>query len=167
MCNFNKQDEQARAFMHLFMTKAADSIGGANFLLAIIEAMKTKRPNPLMYKEKQISSNNTIIRSNKVVFADKVKVIEDILVAHRSADEPNFNILADVSDKKRKLIINMARTLAPIEFSVTPQNPNDGEGFNFKVFETIEDDKIILNPAFIAMFFCSTEYTKKALKYEI
>jgi hypothetical protein len=61
----------------------------------------------------------------------------------------------------------MAKTLSPIEFIVTPQNSNDGEGFSFKVFEVIEDEKIVLNPIFIAMFFCSTEFTKKALKYEI
>ncbi len=167
MCNFNKQTEDTKALIHLFMQKAANSVGGVNFLLALIEAMKTKRPNPLIYKEKQISSNNTIIRWNKVVFADKVKLLENILSTHRSAEEPSFNILDDLSDKKRKNIINMAKTLAPIEFTVTPQNPNDGGGFNFKVFDTFEDNEIKLNPIFIAMFFCSTEFTKKALKYEI
>ncbi len=167
MCNFSKQNEDTKALIHLFMSKAAQNVGGTNFLLALIEAMKTKRPNPLMYKEKQISSNNTIIKWNKVVFADKVKVIEDIMTAHKSSENPSFNILDDTNEKKKKAIINMARTLAPIEFVVTPQNPNDGSGFNFKVFESIEDDKIVLNPIFIAMFFCSTEFTKKALKYEI
>jgi len=167
MCNFNKQDEETKGLIHLFMTKAAQNVGGVNFLLALIEAMKSKRPNPLMYKEKQISSNNTIIKWNKVVFADKVKVLEDILNSHRSSENPSFNILDEKSDKKKKAIINMAKTLAPIEFEVAPQNPNDGGGFNFKVFESIEDDKIVLNPIFIAMFFCSTEFIKKALKYEI
>ena len=167
MCNFNKQNEDTKAKIHLFMQKAAQNVGGTNFLLALIEAMKTKRPNPLMYSEKKISSNNTTIRWNKVVFADKVKLLEDILTAHKSSEDPSFNILDNLSDKKRKKILNMAKTLAPIEFIVTPQNPKDGAGFNFKVFESFEDDNIILNPIFIAMFFCSTEFTKKALKYEI
>jgi hypothetical protein len=167
MCNFNKQSEDAKALLHLFMTKAAQNVGGANFLLALIEAMKTKRPNPLMYKECQISSNNTIIKWNKVVFADKVKVLEEILSAHRSSEDPDFNMLENISDKKRKNIMNMVKTIAPIEFVVTPQNPNDGGGFDFKVFETIEDDFIKINPIFLAMFFCSTEFTKKALKYTI
>ncbi len=167
MCNFNKQSEDARALLHLFMTKAAQNIGGTNFLLALIEAMKSKRPHPLMYKERQISSNNTTIKWNKVVFADKVKILEDILSAHRSSEDPDFNMLKDISDKKRKNIMNMVKTIAPIEFIVTPQNPNDGGGFNFKVFDTIEDDYIKINPIFLAMFFCSTEFTKKALKYTI
>lgn len=166
MCNFNKQNEDAKMFIHLFMTKAAKSVGGANFLLALIEAMKTKKPNALIHNAKQVSSNNTTIRWNKVVFKDKFLVLDEILSTHRSSENPDFNILADKSDKKRKAIINMAKTLAPVEFVITPQNPNDGEGFSFKVFKTMQDDKIELNPIFIAIFFCSTEFIKKALKYK-
>ncbi len=167
MCNFNKQNEDTKALIHLFMKKSAEAVGGTNFLLALIEAMKSKKPNALMQRDTQVASNNTIIKWNKVVFLDKVKVIEDILSAHRSSENPDFNILADLNDKKKKVVINMARALAPIEFIVTPQNPNDGAGFNFKVFDSIEDETIKLNPIFIAMFFCSTEFTKKALKYTI
>lgn len=167
MCNFNKQTEDTKALIHLFMKKAAQNVGGANFLLALIEAMKTKKPNPLMYKEKKISSNHTTIKWNKVVFKDKLDILEEILVGHRSSEDPDFNILNNESAKKRKAILNMVKTLAPIEFIVTPQNPNDGDGFSFKVFDTVEDDNVKINPIFVAMFFCSTEFTKKALKHEI
>lgn len=167
MCNFNKQSEDTKAMIHLFMKKASENIGGTNFLLALMEAMKTKKPHPLMFKGCQIASENTIIKWNKVVFKDKVDILEAILQSHRSSEEPDFNILNVESEKKKKNILNMVRTLAPVEFVVTPQNQNDGTGFNFKVFETIEDDKVILNPIFMAMFFCSTEFIKKALKYEI
>jgi len=167
MCNFNKQSEDTKALIHLFMKKAAENVGGANFLLALMESMKKQKPNALMFKGCQIASENTIIKWNKVVFKDKVEVLEEILAAHRSSEDPDFNILSDKSDKKKKMIINMVRTLAPVEFVVTPQNHNDGGGFNFKVFETIEDDNVVLNPIFIAMFFCSTEFIKKALKHTI
>ena len=167
MCNFNKQTQDTKALIHLFMSKAAENVGGANFLLALIEAMKTKKPNALMYKEKQVSSNNTIIKWNKVVFKDKVDVLEEILASHRSSEDPDFNILNNENVKKRKLILNMVKTLAPLEFVVTPQNQNDGEGFNFKAFDTVGEDNVKINPIFVAMFFCSTEFTKKALKYEI
>jgi len=167
MCNFNKQSADAKALIHLFMKKAAENVGGTNFLLALIESMKKQKPNALMFKGCQIASENTIIKWNKVVFKDKVDIIEEILAVHRSSEDPDFNILSDKSDKKKKTIINMVRALAPVEFIVTPQNHKDGGGFNFKVFETIEDDKVVLNPVFVAMFFCSTEFIKKSLKYEI
>jgi len=167
MCNFNKQKQETKEMIHLFMKKAAENVGGTNFLLALIEAMKTKKPNALIYKEKQVSSNKTTIKWNKIVFKDKVDVLEEILLEHKSSEDPDFNILNHESAKKRKLILNTVKTLSPIEFIVTPQNPNDGAGFNFKVFEMIDNETVKMNPIFVAMFFCSTEFTKKALKYEI
>ena len=167
MCNFNNQTQETKESLHRFMSKAAQSIGGVNYLLALIEAMRAKKPNPLMQKNCQIASNNTIIKWNKVVFKDKIDLIEKILVAHREAQEKDFNILSETNTKTKKNIINMARALAPLEFVVTPQNPNDGEGFSFGVFDTLEDETIIFNPIFIAMFFCSSEFSKKAIKYSL
>lgn len=167
MCNFNKQTEETKMLIHLFMKKSAETIGGANFLLALIEAIKSKKPNSLILGACQVASENTIIKWNKVIFKDKVTLLEEILHAHKSAEEPNFNILAGLKDKKKKNVVNMVKTLAPIEFVVTPQNHKDGGGFSFKVFDTIEDNNVKINPIFVAMFFCSHEFTKKALKYEI
>ena len=167
MCNFNKQNEDTKALIHLFMVKAAENVGGTNLLLSLIEAMRSKKPSPLSEKHSQVASNDTIIKWNKVVFQDKVEVIRSILDQHRSSENPSFNILDEENQKKRKNILNMVRALAPVEFLVTPQNPNDGGGFDFKVFEKISDEEVILNPIFIALFFCSTDFTKKALKYEI
>ena len=167
MCNFNKQNKDTKDLIHLFMKKSAESVGGVNFLLALIETMKLKKPNALMFAGKQIASENTIIKWNKVVFKDKVTLLEEILYSHKSSENQDFNILETQSDKKRKNILNMVRALTPIEFIATPQSHKDGEGFSFKVFETIEDDYVKINPIFVAMFFCSTEYTKKALKHSI
>jgi len=166
VCNFNKQNEDTKMLIHLFMTKSAGTIGGVNYLLALIEAIKEKRPSPLMQKGCQIASNNTIIKWNKVVFKDKLTILETVLNAHKSSETPNFNILREKNEKKRKAIINMVKTLAPIEFVVTPQNHKDGLGFSFKVFDIMEEENVTINPIFLSMFFCSAEFTKKALKYD-
>lgn len=167
MCNFNKQDDETKTLIHLFMTKAAENIGGINPLLAIIEAMKAQKPNALTFKGRKIESDKTVIEWNKVVFADKFEVIEAILLSHRSSETPDFNILSNDNAKQKKKILNMVKTLVPVEFIVKPKDSNDGGGFNFKVFESIKDDYVKINPIFVAMFFCSTEFTKKALKYTI
>ncbi len=167
MCNFNKQSDETKALIHLFMTKAADSVGGANFLLELMEAIKAKKPSGLSERNSQVASNHTIIKWNKVVYQDKVDLIRNILDNHRSSENPDFNILSEPNIKKRKNILNMVRTLTPLEFVVAPQNPNDGAGFNFKVFDAVSDDDVKLNPIFVTMFFCSTEFTKKALKYKM
>lgn len=167
MCNFTKQDNEVKAFIHLFMKEAAQNIGGENFLLTLIETIKNKKPHPLMLKEAKIFSNNSIIKWNKTIFKDKIDLIHNILIHHRNSHKQNLNILNEPDSKKRKNILNMVRTLAPVEFFVTPQNHNDGDGFNFKIFDKTEDKGVKLNPIFIAIFFCSVEFTKKALKYKI
>ncbi len=167
MCNFNKLDEDAKGLIHLLMKKSADSIGGTNFLLGLLEAMKEKKPNALMFKGCIIDSKETKIKWNKIVFKDKLDILEEVVRSRKSSDTDVFNILENDSAKKKKKILNMVKTLAPIEFTVTPKNEEDGAGFNFKVFEKVEDDVATINPLFAAMFFCSAEYMKKALKYTI
>ena len=59
----------------------------------------------------------------------------------------------------------MVKALAPINFVVTPKDIENGGGFDFKIFESIENDYVKINPIFVAMFFCSTDFSKRALKY--
>ncbi len=167
MCNFNKLNDDTKALLHLLMKKSADSIGGANFLLALLEAMKEKKTNALMLKECQVHSSEASIKWNKIVFKDKLDVLEEVVHSYKSAEKQGFNILENDNQKKKKKILNMVKTLAPIEFVISPVNSENGAGFNFKIFESIENDIVKINPLFVAMFFCSTEYMKKALKYKI
>ncbi|MDH4944278.1 hypothetical protein [Sulfurimonas sp. C5] len=168
MCNFNDLNDETKTFLSLFMKKAAASVGGENNLLSLIEAIRAKH-SPLISSKSQIASNKTILKWNKVIFKDKLLVLDNIIVMHRQAQNKEFNILDEKSLKKKKKIINFVKTLKPIEFVVTPQNPNDGNGFSFGVFDTLDLDNEIVkfNPIFLAFFFCSVEFTKKALKYDM
>jgi len=167
MCNFNKHNEDTKALLHLLMKKCAQSVGGANFLLGLIEAMKEKKPNALTGSACKVDSKELAIKWNKIVFKDKFDILEEVLRFHKSSEGIDFNILESENQKKRKKILNMVKTLSPIEFSVTVKNSKDHAGFSFKIFEDVEEGYAKVNPLFAAMFFCSTEYTKKALKYEI
>ena len=167
MCNFNKQSDDTKAFMHLLMQKCADALGGANFFLNLIEAMKEKKPNALIRSECKVDSKELTIKWNKIVFKDKFDVLEDVLRSHKSTQNQDFNLLENDSLKKRKKILNMVKTLAPIEFTVVSKGTQSCAGLNFKIFETVEEDYVKINPLFAAIFFCSSEYMKKALKHEI
>lgn len=167
MCNFNKQNEDTKALIHLLMKKCAETVGGANFLLGLIEAMKEKKPNALILNTCKIDSKELKISWNKIVFKDKFDVLEEIIRSHKSSENQDFNLLENDNQKKRKKILNMVKTLAPVEFTVIAKNSEENPGFNFKIFETVEEDYVKVNPIFAAMFFCSTEYMKKALKYEL
>ncbi|PHS56605.1 MAG: hypothetical protein COB17_08720 [Sulfurimonas sp.] len=167
MCNFNTLNNKSKENLKLFITNAADSIGGMNFLLALIESMKENKPNALMHKKCLIESNELIIKWNKIVFKDKLDVLEDLIRFSKDKDIDNFNILDVESDKNKKKILNMVKALAPIEFEVFAKNPENGNGFKFKIFEYIKENNVKINPNFAAMFFCSIEFMKKALKYTI
>ncbi len=165
MCNFDKQNDDTKLLIHLFMKKSADALGGINFLLKLIESMKEQKPNALIYKSRCIKSDEATIEWNKTVFKDKFDVLEDIIRFHKSLEETHCNILENKGTKKAKKILNMVRTLAPIKFTITPLGHSEDDELSFKVFDNIEDNFASLNPIFVAMFFCSTEFTKKALKY--
>ncbi|MEA1956174.1 MAG: hypothetical protein U9N02_06730 [Campylobacterota bacterium] len=167
MCNFNKQDSDTKALIHLFMKKSADALGGTNFLLNLIETMKKNRPNALLLKEKKVKSNEATIEWNKVIFKDKFEILEDAIRSHKSEENQDFNLLDIENEKKRKKVLNMIKTLAPIEFTIAPKDSSENGGFSFKVFDSVDNDFVKVNPIFVAMFFCSVDFTKKALKYEI
>ncbi|HUH43108.1 MAG TPA: hypothetical protein VLZ29_08320 [Sulfurimonas sp.] len=167
MCNFNQQNDQTKALTHLLITKYAQSVGGANFLLGLIEAIKEKKPNALIDSACKVDSKELKISWNKIIFKDKFDVLEDTLRSHKGAEGESFNILNNESQKKKKKILTMVKTLAPLEFKVIIKGPEGGEAFDFKIFEIANEDNVTINPIFVAMFFCSTEFFKKALNYKI
>ena len=167
MCNFNKQNDDIKIFIHLLLEKYSLSVGGANFLLGLKEALKEKKPNALINSACKIDSKELTIRWNKIIFKDKFDILEEVLISHKNSENQDFNLLENNSLKKQKKILNMVKTLAPIEFIVTSKVSQDDAGFNFKIFETVEEGCVKVNPLFAIIFFCPTEYMKKALKYEI
>ncbi|MDY0233067.1 MAG: hypothetical protein RBS11_03445 [Sulfurimonas sp.] len=172
MCNFNKQNENTKELLHLLISKLAQKVGGANYLLGLIEKMKEIKPNALMHKDRKIVSQKLSISWNKSVFKDKIDVLEEILHTRKSSEGMEFNILDEENAKKRKNILNMVKTLSPITFTITPRDGNEAESFEFTPFEIqnkdedSKDDFVSINPLFMSMFFCSSTFTKNALKYK-
>ena len=166
MCNFNQQSDETKTFTHLLITKYAQSVGGANFLLGLVEAIKEKKPNALIDSSCKVDSKELKISWNKIIFKDKFDVLEDVLRSYKGDEGESFNILNNESQKKKKKILTMIKTLAPLEFRVIIKGAEGGEAFDFKIFEMTSEDNVSINPFFAAIFFCSTEVFKKALNYK-
>ncbi len=166
MCNFNQQSDETKTFTHLLITKYAQSVGGANFLLGLVEAIKEKKPNALIDSSCKVDSKELKISWNKIIFKDKFDVLEDVLRSYKGDEGESFNILNNESQKKKKKILTMIKTLAPLEFRVIIKGAEGGEAFDFKIFEMTSEDNVSINPFFAAIFFCSTEFFKKALNYK-
>ena len=166
MCNFNKQNEETKERLHLLMQEYAQKAGSVNSLLALIEAIREKKPNALIDSSCKVESKGLRLSWNKIIFKDKFDVLEEVVRLRDVSDGIGRNILDVHSEKKRKKILNMLKTLAPIEFKIVAKEGQKAEGFELKIFETLQEGTATINPLFAALFFCSAEFTKKAFKYE-
>jgi len=161
MCDFNNLDESEKETYHKMLSECAEAFGGVNFFLQLLESIRKSKPHPLMAKHSEFKFSRGNIRWTKVIFKDKL----NLLLKVRVNESKSGNLLPDKGDKSFKNVMNLIRTLSPIEFTVIPKNLKDGEGFSFKPFERIDEETTRLNPIFDAVFFCSVDTVKKVLAY--
>lgn len=161
MCDFNNMDDAAKSAYHQQLIKCAESFGGVNFFLQLLEAIRKSKPHPLMAKHCEFRFSRGIVKWEKVIFKDKFNLLANV----RVNENEDGNLLPPEADKSYKKVMNLLRTLQPIEFQVQPKNSKDGEGFTFHPFEIVDKQTTRINPVFDAVFFCSVESIKKVLNY--
>lgn len=161
MCDFNNLSDSEKEKYHKMLLACADSFGGVNFFLQLLEGIRKEKAHPLTAKHSEFKFSRGTIRWEKVIFKDKLT----LLMKTRVHESERANLLPAKSDKEYKNVMNLIRTLSPIEFTVMPKNEKDGEGFSFKPFDKIDENTTRLNPIFDAMFFCSVDTVKKVLSY--
>ncbi len=160
MCDFTTLTDDEREIYRKRLLAIADDFGGVNFFLQLLEAIRERKQHPLLAKNSSFAFELGTIKWNKVIFADKLNLL--IKIRENSLE----NLLPSVDNKEYKKVLNLLRTLKPIEFTFTPARVEDGEGFTIKVFDIIGDEKSVLNPLFDVIFFCSVEKVKKMLIYK-
>lgn len=163
MCDFNNLSNEEKLHYHTILMTAANNYGGLNFFLQLIEALRSASPHPLTSRHRDFLFDLGDVRWGKTIFKDKVQLIKDTRI-NRSQEK---SFLPEKEDKKYKKVLNLMRTLDPITFSVRPSLRDEGEGFDFKAFETDKKNNVKLTPLFEALFFCSIETVKKILNYKI
>ncbi len=162
MCDFNTLDDTQKYHFHQILSSAAQTFGGKNFFLHLLEAIRATKPHPLIASNREFYIELGGVKWNKVIFNDKLLLL---LKARLKESEQN-NFLPPKEDKQYKNILNLVRTLKPVVFRVTPANSQEGEGFAFEPFEIIDAHTTKLHPLFDALFFCSIETVKKILNYK-
>jgi hypothetical protein len=162
MCDFNTLSDEDKKIQHKEILQYAESFGGQNFFLKLIEAIRETTPHPLIALNSKFNMELGYITWNKVIFNDKLQLLQKA----RMNETKQNNLLPQKDDKNYKKVLNLLRTLKPIVFHVKPKNIEDGTGFFFQAFEIIDKDTTKLNPIFDALFFCSIDNIKKALNYK-
>lgn len=163
MCDFNNLSDSQKEIYHKMLLECAETFGGINFFLQLLEAIRKNKPHPLILKHSEFKFSRGTLRWTKVIFKDKLT----LLLKARVNESKNGNFLPDKDDKSYKNIMNLVRTLSPVEFEVKPKNLKDGDGFRFKAFDKIDENTTRLNPVFDALFFCCVDTVKKILTYKV
>ncbi|RUM63188.1 MAG: hypothetical protein DSZ03_05560 [Sulfurimonas sp.] len=162
MCDFNHLDDAAKTDYHHQLIACATALGGKNFFLHMLEAIRRTKPHPLMAKQCAFHFSHGSIVWDKVIFQDKLTLLSNIRI-HEAKQK---NLLPKQNHQSYKKIRNLVRTLHPITFHVTPKQRKDGEGFHMKALDVLDEQTTRLNPVFDAVFFCSVDTVKKILAYE-
>ncbi len=162
MCDFNNLTDEEKLHYHTILTTVANNYGGINFFLQLLEALREASPHPLSSRHQDFLFDLGDIRWGKTIFNDKILLIEKL----RKEKNEDDNVLKNKEGKEYKKTINLIKTLSPITFSVRPARRDDGEGFDFKAFDKVDEETIKLNPLFEALFFCSINTVKKILNYK-
>lgn len=148
------QNEQP---LNEILRESADSIGGKNFFLGLAEAIRNTREGIIVGEKKQINYPNGVMTWNKTLHADNWR----LLIETAKVRTKDGNILLSSEDKRYKNILNMIRTLKPLIFTITPNKPEDGEGFSFAALEVIDEKTTHISPLFKALFAMPIEVVKK------
>ncbi len=162
MCDFNNLDTAQKAFYHAKLTECAEAFGGRNRFLQLLEAVRKTKPHPLSAANCAFRTPVGTVSWNKKIFQDKLTLLMQVRVGERERG----NLLPASSDKNYKKVLNLVRTLNPLEFTITPKDPADGAGFSCRPFETVNAKTTRLDPLFDALFFCALETVKKVLAYK-
>ena len=159
MCDFNNLSDEEKSKYHQLLTDTANIFGGINNFLQLLEAIRDRKPHPIIASECLFRFSQGSITWGKVVFNDKLA----LLLKSRINESKQGNFLPHKDSKQYKKVLNLVRTLSPIVFEVTLK---DESSFSMHPFDKIDDDVTMLNPIFDAIFFCSVNTVKKILTYE-
>ena len=159
MCDFNNLSEEEKLKFNLLLVETAQKLGGKGLFLQLLEAIRERKPHPIISGESTFRFAKANIAWNKVVFNDKLT----LLLKTRINESKQGNFLPHKDSKQYKKVLNLVRTLSPIVFEVQPK---EMDSFTINAFDKIDDDVTLLNPIFDAIFFCSISTIKKILNYE-
>tara|TARA_B100001250_G_C19815826_1_gene798312 strand:+ start:2905 stop:3417 length:513 start_codon:yes stop_codon:yes gene_type:complete len=159
MTNYNSLDDVTREQLRQQINECAQSLGGKNYFLQLLEAIRAEGQHPLVAKDLSFRFNHGIVKWKKVIFKDKVHLLKKLL----KNSETNGNLMPKKGEKNYKTIMNLLRTLGPMKFKIQPKNSNDGGGYILHPIDIIDENNSQINFMFEVVFFLPLYIVKKIL----
>ena len=164
MCRLHQLSDAEKISLQAQLLTLANSIGGKNAFLKLIETIRKTTPNPLISKTSLLRFPKGLVRWNKTVHQDNLTLLSTQMNART---QENQNLMVSKEHKNYKAVTNMLRALGSLNFTVTMHTEEEGKGFSGKAFDIIDDETTQLNPIFEILFFCPVNITKKLLNFTV
>ncbi len=160
--NFNDLTTDEKENLHNELLNNAQSIGGKNFFLGMIEDIKLSKPNPLLNKTGIYHYGGGRIIWEKSIYKDTLTLLFDSLRKF----EQDGSLVKGLNPRKHKTTTNMMKTLKPINIRVAPKNQKIGDGFSFPIFDKIDGENSTVSMMFKIIFFYNIDFAKKILSFK-
>ena len=158
---FNELDNVTKNQLHLNLIQKANSVGGINFFLQMIEDIRNEKPNSLINKTATFHYTKGKITWGKSIYKETLS----LLFSSMKKEEKDGDMLNGISPKVYKETMNMMRTLKPITITITPKEEPLGEGFRINILDASELKKTKIDLYFKIIYFYNIEFAKEALSF--
>lgn len=158
---FNDLDLKMKEELNIKINEYANSIGGINFFLQMIEDLRNEKPNALLNKTSIFHFAKGKITWSKSIFKDTLTLLFN---AMRKEDKDG-DILNGLNPKAYKETMNMMRALKPVSISI--RNEDNSSGFVVDILDSSEVKKTKVDIMFKIIFFYNIEFAKDALSFKI
>ncbi len=157
---FNDLDLNAKKELNIQINEYANSIGGINFFLQMIEDVRAEKPSALLNKTAIYHYKNGKITWSKSIYKDTLT----LLFSAMRKEDKDGDILNGLNPKVYKETMNMMRTLKPVTLSISSED--NTVGFTVDILDSSEPKKTKVDLMFKIIFFYNIEFAKDALSFK-
>ena len=159
---FNDLNLEAQKQLHTQLTQYANSIGGMNFFLQMIEDVRDEKPSSLLNKTASFNYKQGKITWTKSIFKETLT----LLFSAMRKEEKDGDMLNNLSPKVYKETMNMMRALKPVTITIISNDGSNPHGFTFNILDSSEAKKTKLDLIFKIIYFYNIEFAKDALTFK-
>lgn len=159
---FNDLDLETKKALHNDLSTKANSIGGTNFFLQMIEDVREEKPSSLLDENAVYNYTNGKISWGKSIYKETLTT----LFLSMRKEEKDGDLINGLNPKDYKATMNMMRTIKPVTISVTSNDEKNGHGFTFSILDSSEAKKTKFDLIFKIIYFYNIEFAKDALTFK-
>lgn len=159
--NFNDLSQEQKEQLHKQLSSNAQTLGGMNFFLEMIENVRAQRPHPLLNVTSTYHYPKGTINWGKSIYQDTLTALLNAI----RYEEKTGDLLEGLNPKDYKNTMNMMKALKPVMVHIKPKIDDNSEGFVFPILDTTQQKKTKVSLMFKIIFFYNIDFAKKALNY--